>query len=546
MYRGRIVSWDDARPMSTAMAVQDGRVVALGGEAEALAGDADEREDFGAAYLFPGFHDAHCHTTAFGLSLGQLDVSSPPVSSLDDVYAVVAGGAAAADSEGRRHDWVIGSGYDQNKLGGQHPSRAALDAAAGDHPVWLTHTSGHMCVVNSATLALIGPRLDEPIEGGVVLRDPAGAPTGLLQERAQGLVRDLVLPRSLESIAQAIGDAHDRYLSEGITSVCDAGIGGGWIGQSPLELAAYQLARDTGRLKVRSTVMLSSDLLEPIVGHADDFPGAVPVRGLPAGLRSGLGDDRLRLGPVKVFSDGSLIGRTCWMEHGFDDDPANTGFPQADPERLRSLIIGAHLAGWQVATHAIGDAAVRFVLDCYEEALSLVPRDDHRHRIEHCGITPSDSLQRLVDLGVVPVPQGRFIGEIGDGMLAALGPERAAYAYRLRSFLEAGIVLPGSSDRPVVDGRPLLGIADMVRRSTQSGAPFAEGEALTAEQAMRAYSAGSAHAERTERERGSLRLGQLADFVVLADDPRAVDPIDIASVPVIATSVGGRIAHDAR
>jgi predicted amidohydrolase YtcJ len=548
VYRGRVVTWDEERPETTAMAVHHGRVVAFGDEAEELAAGALVREDFGDASLFPGFHDAHCHTTAFGLSLGQIDLSTPPVFSLEDLYDAVAEGAAAADATGRRGDWLIGAGYDQNKLGGRHPARASLDAAGRGHPVWLTHTSGHMCVVNSAALALIGPRLEEPIEGGVVERDRAGEPTGLLQERAQSLVRDLVLPRSLESLAQAIGDAHERYLSEGITSVCDAGIAGGWIGQSPVELAAYQLARETGRLRVRSTVMVSSDLLHPLPGHADDFGGVLSgaARGLPTGVRTGLGDDWLRLGPVKVFSDGSLIGRTCWMEHGFEDDPRNTGYPQADPDQLRAVIVGAHLAGWQVATHAIGDAAVGFVLDCYEEALALLPRRDHRHRIEHCGIAPAGSLRRLAALGVIPVPQGRFIGEIGDGMLAALGPERARDAYRLRSFLEAGLLLPGSSDRPVVDGRPLLGIADMVRRKTESGAPFAEHEALTVEQAMRAYSAGSAHAERSEADRGSLRLGQLADFVVLADDPRRLDPSEIASVPVLATAVGGRIVHDAR
>jgi len=234
------------------------------------------------------------------------------------------------------------------------------------------------------------------------------------------------------------------------------------------------------------------------------------------------------------------------MEQGFDDDPANTGYPQADPERLRAVIVGAHLAGWQVATHAIGDAAVSFVLDCYEEALAAKPRADHRHRIEHCGVTPAKSLARIADLGVIPVPQGRFIGEIGDGMLAALGSERALDAYRLASFVGAGVPLPASSDRPVVDGRPLLGIEDMVARRTESGALFGKDEALTVEQAMRAYSVGSAFAERTELDRGSLGLGQLADFVVLGADPRAVAVSEISSVPVVATAIGGVLAYDSR
>ncbi len=540
VYRGRINTWDPQRPNARAIAVLGGRIVAFDADAEALSSDAQVREDFGECPVFPGFHDAHCHTPSFGIALGELDLSTPPIASLEELYS----GVGARARESPPGDWVIGGGYDQNKIGGVHPARDRLDELAGGRPVWLKHTSGHMCVVNSAALTLMGPAVDQPVEGGSVARDDEGRPTGLLEERAQSLVQALILPRSLETIAAAIGRSHEVYLSEGITSVCDAGIAGGWIGQSPAELAAYQLARETGRLRVRSTVMLSSDVLGPLPGNADDsMDGAL---GLAAGIRSGLGDDWLRLGPVKVFSDGSLIGRTCWMEHGFDDDPANTGYLQADPERLRAVIIGAHLAGWQVATHAIGDAAVSFVLDCYEQAIALKPRVDHRHRIEHCGVTPASALNRIAALGVIPVPQGRFIGEIGDGMLAALGRERALDAYRLASFLNAGVPLPGSSDRPVVDGRPLLGIEDMVARRTESGVLFGEGEALTVEQAMRAYSAGSAFAERTESDRGSLALGQLADFVVLGADPRAVAVTEISSVPVVATAVGGALSYDSR
>jgi hypothetical protein len=230
---------------------------------------------------------------------------------------------------------------------------------------------------------------------------------------------------------------------------------------------------------------------------------------------------------------------SCWLSHGFEDDPSNLGYPQQEPVELRRQIVEAHLAGWQVATHAIGDAAVSFVLDCYEEALARRPRPDHRHRIEHCGVTTYESLERIRRLGVVPVPQGRFIGELGDGMLAALGERRANDTYRLASFLRAGVALPGSSDRPVVDGRPLLGIADMVSRRTASGRPFGPDEALTCEEALRCYTTGSAFATRTEADRGTLGVGKLADFVALGADPRRCAAEDIASVPVVATVVGG-------
>lgn len=533
--RGAITTWDPSRPRARAMAVLKGRIVAFDEDAEAFAGGARLREDFGDLPVLPGFHDAHCHTTGFGIALGELDLSSPPLSSLEELYEAVASRARTLGPD----EFVVGGGYDQNKLGG-HPERSRLDAAAGGRPVWLKHTSGHMCVVNSAVLDVIGASLRLPVDGGRVVLGEDGEPTGLLQERAQSLVQRLVLPRSVSELSAAIARAHAVYLSEGITSVCDAGIAGGWIGQSPLELAAYQKAREDGSLRVRTTVMLSADLLAPSAGHVADH--GERARAASAGLRSGLGDDWLRIGPVKVFADGSLIGRTCFMEEDFADEPGNRGYLQADPSDLQATIIGAHLAGWQVATHAIGDAAVSFVLDCYEEALELEPRPHHRHRIEHCGVTSEESLERIARLGVVPVPQGRFVGEIGDGMAAAVGPGRVGQTYRLASFLRAGIPLPASSDRPVVDGAPLKGIGDMVRRRTESGHPFATEEALDAEQALWAYSVGSAFAERSEREKGTLGLGQLADLVVLEADPRTVAPEEISSISVRATLVGGHPA----
>jgi len=533
--RGRFVTFDDSRPLAHAIGVLNGRIVAL--DDDAVDAGAPTVHDLGGAVCFPGFHDAHAHTAGFGRSLGELDLSTPPIHSLAELYDAV-GRHAGALPQGAL---VVGRGYDQNKLGGEHPGRAALDAVAGDRPVWLQHTSGHMCVLNSAALRRVGPDVDAKIDGGRVVRGPDGEPTGLLEERAQSLARRLAVPRSVPSIAHAIAAAHRVYLSEGLTSVCDAGIAGGWIGESPAELGAYQLARDDGGLLVRTTAMIAADVLHPIERHDDDLAAF----GVDAGLRTGLGDDWLRIGAIKVFSDGSLIGRTCWLTHGFEDDPENLGYPQHDPDELRAQIVEAHLAGWQVATHAIGDAAVSFVLDVYEEALARHPRADHRHRIEHCGVTTPASLARIARLGVIPVPQGRFIGELGDGMLAALGEGRVDDTYRLASFLRAGVELPGSSDRPVVDGRPMLGIADMVARRTESGRPFAPHEALSVEEAMRSYTSGSAFATRTEVDRGTLSLGKLADVVALGADPRDLDddPGEIAAVRVVATFVGGALAH---
>ncbi len=450
--------------------------------------------DLGGAVVVPGFHDAHNHMAWFGLSLAEVDLRVP---TLEALYDAVAARAATLGPE----DWVVGAGYDENKLGA-HPDRDALDRAAGGRRVWLKHTSGHMCTVNGPLLADLG-LAEAPVDvpGGLVVVDDDGRPTGLLQEQAQQLLNALVLPYPVSQLVDAIERAGRVYLSQGLTSVVEAGVGGGWIGKSP----------------------------------ADDL-GV----GLDLGIRTGLGDDRLRIGPTKVFSDGSLIGHTCALSEEFADTPGERGYLQDTADALRARILDAHRSGWRVATHAIGDAAIDLVLDAYEEAQRRWPRPDVRHRIEHFGVSRPDQVARCARLGVVPVPQGRFVGEIGDGMLRALGPQRAGWAYRYRSLLDAGVVVPGSSDRPVVDGHPLLGMHDMVNRRTDSGAECGPDEAVSGLEALTTYTLGSAYASHAERDRGTIAVGKLADLAVLDEDPATCDPTRIRDIEVLRTYLGGQ------
>ncbi len=506
-----------------ALAVLGGRVVAHE--------DVPARRvvDLEGAVVTPGFHDAHNHMAWFGLTLTEVDCR---VASLAELYDAVAAAAATAGPD----EWVVGAGYDDNKTSG-HPTRDALDRAAGGRRVWVKHTSGHMCVVSSAVLTELGiADRAVDVDGGRVVVDEDGRPTGLLQERAQALVNPLVLPYPLDTLVEAIDRAGRQYLREGITSVTEAGIGGGWIGKSPVEVAAYQRARDAGLLHVRVELMVASDVLHPTGEHELG-------RGIDLGIRTGFGDDWLSIGPVKVFSDGSLIGHTAAMSQDFADTPGQRGYLQGEAEALRDTIIGAHRGGWRVATHAIGDAAIDLVLDAYEQAERdhpwRGPASTRRHRIEHFGVARPDQVARAARLGVVPVPQGRFVNEIGDGMLKALGPERSAWAYRQRSLLDAGIVVPGSSDRPVVSGAPLLGMHDLVNQRTASGAPFSPDEALSGLEALRAFTYGSAYASCAEDRKGTLAVGSMADLVVLSDSPASCDPTVIKDIEVLRTMVDG-------
>jgi predicted amidohydrolase YtcJ len=538
LVNANVLTMDPGRPRARSVAIAGGRIIALDpGPADP---PAREVADLAGATVLPGFHDAHNHMAWFGLTLSEADLRPTVTRTLAELYAAVTRQAEATANDTTGGDWVIGAGYDQNKLGA-HPDRDGLDRAAPGRRVWLRHTSGHMCVVSSAVLADLGladRAVDVP--GGKVVTDAAGRPTGLLQETAQELVANLVRPYPVPVLAEAIDRAGAQYLSEGITSVTEAGIGGGWIGHTPVELAAYQAARDRGQLRVRVELMVVSDVLHPLAAD----PGDGIELGLDLGIRTGFGDDWLRIGAMKIFTDGSLVGRTAAMHDDYAGPPGNRGYLQADAAELTGTIMAAHRSGWQVAAHAIGDRAIDLALDAYAEAQRRYPRADTRHRIEHFALSRPDQVQRAAELGVIAVPQGRFASELGDGMLAAIAPARHDWLYRQRSLLAAGLTLPGSSDRPVVTGAPLLGVHDMVNRRTATGEPFNPGEAITAEQALRAYTSGSAYASHAEHRRGTISPGKLADLVVLSEDPTAVSPDRIGGLSVLATLVDGEARFD--
>jgi hypothetical protein len=525
---------DPARPRADWLALKGGRVVAVG--------DGDDRPParhtlrLGGAAVVPGFHDAHNHTIHFGKSLTSIELRYPQVRTLDEVYLAVRA-AAERQPEGT---WIYGENYDQNKLGG-HPSLEELDRVAPSHFVRLGHNSRHMCFVNSRVIQELDLGSAPDPTGGRVERYADGRPSGLLLESAMELLRPLTWPIPVEAMVGYIEAAHRQYLREGLTAVQEAGVGEGLAGSSPVEAYAFQTARGRGALRVRTTLMPAYAGAAPLLGAAGD-----DAYGFGLGMVSGFGDLWLRLGPLKVFSDGSLIGRSAAMNQGYSDDPCNHGMLAMPEEELRSIVRSAHRARWQIATHAIGDRAVDEVIDAYAAALEEMPRRDHRHRIEHGGVASDTAVRRMAELGLIPDPQGRFIGELGDGMIRALGPERVRQCYRGRSLLDAGIELPGSSDRPVVDGAPLLGIHDMVNRRTDSGQDFAPEEAITVEQALRAYTYGSAHAVFLEKEMGSLEVGKVADFTVLSADPTAVRREHIRDIEVLATFIDGRAAFDAR
>ncbi|WP_435582824.1 amidohydrolase [Amycolatopsis thermoflava] len=532
----RITTLDPARPRARSVGVLHGRIAGFDEELDGVTADA--RHDLGGAPVVPGFNDAHLHFSMLGKEMTQLDLSAEAAPTLDALYRRVEEWAAGKPDGA----WVIGNGYDQNKIG-EHPTRQVLDRIAGGRPVYLVHNSNHMAVANTEAFRRAGhPDPDvvtAPPGGSAVFRD--GVHTGLLQEQAMTLVSHVLKPVPQEELVAALEAASAWALRHGLTSVTEPGIGGRLIGHGPADARAFQTAYERGNLRTRVTAMPFIDAVHDL-GRVDD---GLDGWGMDLGLRSGIGDEWFRLGPVKIVSDGSLIGRTAAMCCDYRDSPGNRGFLLAEAEALRENILRGHENGWQIATHAIGDHALDVVLGAYEEAQKRLPRPDARHRVEHVGVASDEQVARIVSAGVIPVPQGRFISALGDGFLAALGADRVERAYRMRSFVEAGVELPGSTDAPVVPGEPLISIHDMVNRRSASGAPIAPGEALTPAQALRAYTIGSAHAVHEETRKGALRRGNLADLTVLSDDLLQVAPDRIRELQIRATMVGGVFGYDA-
>lgn len=530
VHNANIITMDPGHPRAHTMAVHHGRVLALDPDA---ALSATTSIDAMGATVTPGYGDAHNHMAWFGLALDEIDLSV--ARDLGDLYEMVAERAAVLPEGG----YVTGSGYDQTRLGG-HPHRYELDRAAGGRPVWLKHRSGHVCAVSSEVLARIGV-LDGTAtvpDGGIIVRD-ANGPTGVLEEQAQNLVVDEFLPCPVDTLRDAVARASRVYASEGLTHVTEAGIGGGWLGKSPVELSAYQEVHEQGQLRVRVQLMPAISALHDLQGDGDDAMRF----GLDLGIRSGFGDDWLRLGPTKIWLDGSMIARTAAVQEPFCDHGHGHGYFQDDAAAMRRAVLAAHSGGWRVAAHAIGDRAVDLALEVFDEAQRDAPRPWLRHRIEHAGITRPDQVRRMADLGVTPVPQHRFLYEIGDTMSDAVGPERTDLLYRHAGFLRAGLRVPGSSDRPVVTGAPLAGMQSMVERLTARGELVGPDERVDPMTALAAYTLDSAWVAGEEDRRGRLAPGYLADFVVLGDDVTTVPSSRIAATEVVATFVGGVCTH---
>ena len=536
-----ILTVDEDAPRAEAMLTAGGRILAVGtvGQVQAAADRAGldpVRADFPGATIVPGFIDAHAHPLMFGQLLTWVDVSPEKAASIPEIVALMREGATRLPAGVP----LRGYGYEQrNLIERRHPTRYELDEIATDREVYIMNASGHGGVVNTFTLEKYGITRDTPNpEGGEFFRDADGELTGELSDAACNVLTGLHgvkighhgpnfhLGDEPAEHQRQLDIAQREFLSAGVTALGDAQV-------SKRELAAYLAMADRGELNVRVSMYFLSHLLDQV---------------LDLGLTGPFGNAFLSVAGIKLYADGTLGGWTAYFPEGYVGDPCRRGQLYHDPAEYAGLVAKAHAAGLQTATHAQSPTAIAMVVDAVEQVLADRPDVDARHRIEHCGLPAPEDIQRMARLGIRPVNQTQHYYNWGEGVEQAIGTPGERFN-PLGEFVEAGVPVTISSDAPVAEPRPLEAIQAAVTRVTRRGHKLGpDSLRITAEEALRGHTLEGAVSLGREKELGSLVAGKRADFVVLGENPLAVDGDAIAAIPVLATWVDGneKFRADAR
>jgi predicted amidohydrolase YtcJ len=504
VHNATLLTLDDRRPRASGMAIRDGKIVLVGSDSEvlALAGTGTDRLNLNGKTVTPGFVDSHIHLMWYGQQLLR-HADLVGCASVDEVLARLSSLAQ------RVQGWIVGYGFDQDLLHEKRfPTRQDLDRVSRDRPILISRVCGHAAVVNSAMLE---QATDEQRRAG-------DEQSGLYTEDAAWSFYKRMPPPSEQECEQAVLMACDVALRTGITCVHT-------LLDTPDQMRAYSSLHGRGKLPIRVVGI-------PPYGSIQMHHGA--------GIRSGFGDDRLRFGACKIFSDGSLGAQTALLAEPYADKPSTSGIRFFPPDELKRMTRDAQSKGFQLAIHAIGDQAVRETINALEFALAGESNEHHRHRIEHVSVCPPDCLEKMARLKIVATCQPQFV--TSDRWTPnRLGPARTKWAYRFKSLLRAGVPITLSSDCPVEKLDAFACLFAAIAR-----AEWSPDEKLSPEEALRAYCLGSAYAAHMDDRLGSLQAGKYADFVVLSDDPTTVEPANLLKMKADAVYVNGRaVAREA-
>jgi len=513
LVNGNIITMNSKRLKAQAVAIKNSKFVAVGSNKQILSyvGKNTKKVDLEGKTVVPGFIDAHVHGASLGRVISQINLRN--AKSLKEIQRKV----KLRVKRAQRGEWIVGRGWDQDKLAERrYPSRFDLDQVAPDNPVFLLRVCGHLGVVNSRALKLAGiTRLTKPPGGGRIDREPeTGEPTGILRENALNLIYD-VLPEPKETnLTYTCLLACQRMVEEGITTAH-------WIISSVDELRVLQDLKKRGMLPLRVYILIPVEYLDHLV---------------KLGLSTGFGDNRIKIGSVKILADGSLGARTAALKQPYSDASNTKGMLLYSQKQLEKLVKKTHEANLQLAIHVIGDRAVEVVLKILEKVLRETPKENHRHRLEHVSVLNLRLMRKMKEMDVVASVQPHFI--VSDVWIVdRLGKARARWAYAFKSLVKEGVVTMGGSDAPVELVSPILGVYAAVARKT-----FPE-EQLTVDEALRLYTINAAYGSFEEHVKGSIETGKLADLVVLSKDPYKIAPEQIKDIKVEMTIVGGSIIY---
>ncbi len=528
LYNATIYTLYQPLPRCHAVACKDGRVVALGSDEAvlALAGSTTLQIDLKGRSVIPGMNDAHNHMLEMGLKLKRIGLDD--CTSIAELIERVRAAAAITPAG----EWIVGEGWNESLFQeGRLPNRHDLDQATTEHPVLLKRFF-NMDVVNSRALALAGVTAAMPDpSGGKIEREPDGSPTGILRAAAKELCRRLIPRPTQAECVEALAVAGQAYLSYGITSILDPGL-------QPWEIQAYLAARRAGRLPVRACLLVSWHGFRESETRAELDERAAALGGL-----SGLGDEWLRIGGLKMAIDGGTTSHTAWMFQPFLGEDRVYNYNRLDPKDLHEFFTRGHKLGWDIGIHAIGDRAHHEAARAFAEVLSAHP-GEHRHHLIHGYFATEESLQHMARHGLAVVIQPTFIYYEGDDLFRDVGPELAARYKPMRTYLDHGIRVVATSDVPsTVHFNPFIGLYSLVTRKSWKGTLIAPDQAVSREEALYAYTVAGAWLTREEHLKGPLAPGFLADMAVLDRDYFTCPAEEIKQIQVEMTILGGNIVY---
>ncbi len=532
-HNGRVITMEERPAEAEAVAVSGDIIAAVGKNADILKLQNEKTSliDLQGRTLLPGFNDSHMHLIGQAMTSEKADLRT--CSGVDEIVDAVRDFIKVNEVD--KGHWVFGWGWDQSLFNEKHfPTRDDLDRASLDHPLAIMRTCCHVLVANTAALKAAGiDRKAVEVEGGNIRLDHRGEPNGILEERAMNLVTDLQPPMDKDKLKSLIKMAAKKFLAAGLTSVQTDDLAGAGVEWAPFLIDVYQELEKCGELPLR----VNLQVLLPEITLLRSF--------LDQGYRTGQGGDYFKIGPLKLLTDGSIGGRTALLSNPYEGSPGGCGVAVLERGKVEELVNLATENGMQCAVHAIGDAAVKMVLEIYQEAVRLYPHPDPRFRIIHVSMASPRILDRFEKQEVIADIQPSFTPS--DYLLVDkhLGPKRAAWTYRWKEFADRGIKMGGGSDCPVENYEPLEGIHAAVNRQDRNGNPpggWYPQQCLSLEETLYIYTMGSAYCTYEENEKGSIVPGKLADLVVLSEDIVSADPARIADLKVDLTVVGGEIA----